>query len=206
VWQLCFSKGLNKCINIIPSPVWEVFPQVCVFTGDSPEWPSCAFSAIMKKQITSQYHLTGMSSYCSCTNILTHSNNNTHCPLCFNIVLQGSVSNRSQMDIKHVIVEPGKNFYFSSYPPSTLIRLSHHFTSALKPTAWSLLSVVSATFAPPFQPLRHQQNVWHVSRPICEKLYATNTSHCKQETLIYEYPLHWVLLPTENPQQNTSLR
>jgi hypothetical protein len=31
----------------------------------------------------------------------------------------------------------------------------------------------------------------------CEPLYATNTSHRKQETFIYEYPLHWVLLPTE---------
>jgi hypothetical protein len=38
--------------------------------------------------------------------------------------------NRSQMDIKHVIFEPGKNIYFLTYPPSTLIHLSHHFTGA----------------------------------------------------------------------------
>jgi hypothetical protein len=31
----------------------------------------------------------------------------------------------------------------------------------------------------------------------CEPLYVTNTFHCKQKTLLYEYPLHWVLLPTE---------
>jgi hypothetical protein len=30
-----------------------------------------------------------------------------------------------------------------------------------------------------------------------EQLYATDTSHGKQETFFNEYPLHWVLLPTE---------
>jgi hypothetical protein len=34
-----------------------------------------------------------------------------------------------------------------------------------------------------------------ISRPSCEPLYATNTFHRKQEIFIYEYPLHWVLLP-----------
>jgi hypothetical protein len=29
-----------------------------------------------------------------------------------------------------------------------------------------------------------------ISRPSCEPLYATNTSHRKQETFLYEYPLH----------------
>jgi hypothetical protein len=36
-----------------------------------------------------------------------------------------------------------------------------------------------------------------ISRPRCEPLYATNTSHHKQETFLYEYPLHRVLLPTK---------
>jgi hypothetical protein len=40
-----------------------------------------------------------------------------------------------------------------------------------------------------------------ISRPNCEPLYATNTSHIKQETFLYEYPFHWVLLPTKNAQQ-----
>jgi hypothetical protein len=31
----------------------------------------------------------------------------------------------------------------------------------------------------------------------CEPLYATNTSHRKQEIFIYEYPLHCVVLPTK---------
>jgi hypothetical protein len=39
-----------------------------------------------------------------------------------------------------------------------------------------------------------------------EPLYATNTSHRKQETFLYEYPLHCVLLPTKNAQQNAALR
>jgi hypothetical protein len=42
--------------------------------------------------------------------------------------------NRSQMDINinYVIFEPGKNIHFSTYPPPTLIHLSHRFINALK--------------------------------------------------------------------------
>jgi hypothetical protein len=36
-----------------------------------------------------------------------------------------------------------------------------------------------------------------IFRPSCEPLCATKTSHSKQETVLYEYPLHWVILPTE---------
>jgi hypothetical protein len=36
-------------------------------------------------------------------------------------------------------------------------------------------------------------------------LYATNTSHRKQETFIYEYPLHWVLLPAKKEKRGTTL-
>jgi hypothetical protein len=39
-----------------------------------------------------------------------------------------------------------------------------------------------------------------------EQLYATDTSRHKQETFLYEYPLHWVILPTKNAQQNAALR
>jgi hypothetical protein len=31
--------------------------------------------------------------------------------------------------------------------------------------------------------------------PVCEPLYTTNSSHRKQETFLYEYSLHWVILP-----------
>jgi hypothetical protein len=39
------------------------------------------------------------------------------------------------MDIKRKTydVRPGKNVYFSTYPPTTLIHLSHRFTRASKP-------------------------------------------------------------------------
>jgi hypothetical protein len=59
------------------------------------------------------------------------------------------------------------------------------------------------------QPLLHLRlsNVLGgVSWPSCELLYATNTSHHKQETFLSGYPLHWVLLPTENTQQNAALQ
>jgi hypothetical protein len=45
--------------------------------------------------------------------------------------------------------------------------------------------------------LRLSNVLERISRPRCEALYATNTSHRKQETFPYEYPLHWVLLPTK---------
>jgi hypothetical protein len=61
----------------------------------------------------------------------------------------------------------------------------------------SLLIVISATSWLPFQPLHHQRNICYVSWPSCEPLYATNTSHHKQETFLYEYPLHWVLWSTK---------
>jgi hypothetical protein len=38
-------------------------------------------------------------------------------------------------NVKHVIFEPGRSNYFSTYPPSTLIHLSHRFTSSSKPAA-----------------------------------------------------------------------
>jgi hypothetical protein len=39
----------------------------------------------------------------------------------------------------------------------------------------------------------------------CEPLYATNTSHRKQETFLYEYPFQEVLLPTKNAQQHGTI-
>jgi hypothetical protein len=41
--------------------------------------------------------------------------------------------------------------------------------------------------------------------PSGESLYVANTSHHKQETFLYEYPLNWVLLPTKTAQQNAAL-
>jgi hypothetical protein len=33
-----------------------------------------------------------------------------------------------------------------------------------------------------------------------------NTSQHKQQTFLYEYPLHWAPLPMKNAQQNTALQ
>jgi hypothetical protein len=64
-----------------------------------------------------------------------------------------------------MIFGPGKNIYFSTYPPPALIHFSHRFTSASKPAAYksfgSCLShfrtsatynlfVISETFLAPF--------------------------------------------------------
>jgi hypothetical protein len=69
----------------------------------------------------------------------------------------------------------------------------------------SFFTVVSAIYAPPIQPFCHQRKFCHVSRPSCEPLYAINTSRRKQETFLYEYSLHWVLLSTEINAQTTLL-
>jgi hypothetical protein len=93
--------------------------------------------------------------------------------------------NRSQIEkknIKHVIFEPGKNIYFSTYPPPTLIHMAHRFTSALRPAAQKFLTVILATYALPFHHLRLSKVLERISRPSCEPLYAANTSHRKQET------------------------
>jgi hypothetical protein len=65
-----------------------------------------------------------------------------------------------------------KHIYVSTYPPPTLLHSSHCFTSASKPAAQKYFDFVSATSAPPLQPLRHQRNVCHDSRPSCEPLYT----------------------------------
>jgi hypothetical protein len=41
-----------------------------------------------------------------------------------------------------------------------------------------------------------------ISRPSHEPLYATNTFHRKQETILYEYTLHWVLLSTKSHKRS----
>jgi hypothetical protein len=74
-----------------------------------------------------------------------------------------------QMDIKRDIRTWKNSIYFSTCPPPTVIHLFHHFTSAS--TAKRL-------------------------PPSCEPLYATNTSHRKQETFLYK-PLCSEFLPTE---------
>jgi hypothetical protein len=57
----------------------------------------------------------------------------------------------------------------------------------------SILTVVAATS----RPLRLSNIFERIPGPSCEPIYATNTSHREQETFLYEYPLHWVLLASK---------
>jgi hypothetical protein len=97
-----------------------------------------------------------------------------------------------------------KNMYFSTYPPPTLI----HLSSASKPASIEVFWLLSQPFP------RLCFNLFVISGTFdtkVEPLYATYTSRHKQETFLYEHPLHWVLLPTKTPNRtllfgNTLLR
>jgi hypothetical protein len=103
------------------------------------------------------------------------------CRACLSIYGGDSV-NRSQMDTKcktSDIRTLGKNIYFSTYPLPTLIHLSHLYSARRKPQHKSLLTVVSATSALLFQPLRRQRNVCHrvVDRFTRQTLPTVNRKH-----------------------------
>jgi hypothetical protein len=53
--------------------------------------------------------------------------------------------------------------------------------------------------------LRLSNLLERISRPSCEQLYVTNTSHRKQETFLNEYPFHWDLMPTKEKHNKTLL-
>jgi hypothetical protein len=69
----------------------------------------------------------------------------------------------------------------------------------------SLLTAVSATCVPSWASSATFEHPWENFWTNYEPLYVKNTSHSKQETFLYEYPLHWVLLPTRNAQQNATI-
>jgi hypothetical protein len=58
----------------------------------------------------------------------------------------------------------------------------------------SLLTVVSANPTPPFQTPCHQRNVCH---PVVNRFMRQTLPNKNRKTFLYEYPLHWVLLPTK---------
>jgi hypothetical protein len=69
----------------------------------------------------------------------------------------------------------------------------------------SLLTVVSSTSASGRESPETFERPWENLWPTCERLYATNTSHRKQEIFLYEYPLHWVTLLTKKKHKRTLL-
>jgi hypothetical protein len=86
-----------------------------------------------------------------------------------------------------VILEPGKKHLF--------LDLSFTNTDTLVPSLYQCVETSSIeVFWLLFQPIRHNRNV---SRSSLEPLYATDTSHRKYERFLYDYLLHWVLLPTK---------
>jgi hypothetical protein len=122
-------------------------------------------------------------------------------------IYEGESVNRSQIDIKC------NNTWYSNLEKHLFLDVSPTNIDTLVPSLYDCVEtrsievywLLSANSAPPFQPLRHQPNVCHVSRPSCEPLYTTNISHRKQETFLYEYPLHSDLLPTKEKTLNRTL-
>jgi hypothetical protein len=78
-----------------------------------------------------------------------------------------------------VIFEPGKNFYFWTYPSPTSIHLSHRLTSAQKPVEYKSFDYFLSQFRTSVS--TYSSSAKHLP-PNCEPLYVTNTSHRKQET------------------------
>jgi hypothetical protein len=80
---------------------------------------------------------------------------------------------------------------------------SHCFASVFYPQHRSLLTVLSATSAPLYQPLRHQRNVCHpvVNRFTWQTLPTVNRKHFSMNILCIES-----CCPQKNAQQNSALR
>jgi hypothetical protein len=90
---------------------------------------------------------------------------------------------------------------------NTLVKLLHrlslsscHSESTLPHPAELLLSQVQQGDLVGHH-LRLSNVLERVPRPSCEPLYATNTSHRKQEIFLYEYQLHWIYFFFTNAQQ-----
>jgi hypothetical protein len=81
------------------------------------------------------------------------------------LLYEGKPANRSQMDTKRKTCDirtRERNVYvFIDISSTDIDNLVAPLTSAWKPAAQKFLTVVSATSAPTFQLLLHQQNVCH---------------------------------------------
>jgi hypothetical protein len=126
------------------------------------------------------------------------------CAECNERMYEGESVNRSQMDIKSKTWKTRTwNKTISRHtPPPTPIHLSHRFTTASKPAAYKSFYCCFSHFHTFVS--TSSSSVKRLA-PSCEPLYATNTSHRKQETFLCEYPLQRVLLSTKNAQQNAAL-
>jgi hypothetical protein len=91
--------------------------------------------------------------------------------------------NWSQMGIKRKTCDFQTSIYFRTYPPQTLIHLSHRFTSALQPAAKKSSDCCLSHFR-----TRVSTSSSSAKRlpPSCEALYAINTFRRKHEIFLYE--------------------
>jgi hypothetical protein len=102
-------------------------------------------------------------------------------------------------NVEHVVFEPEKKTFIS---PRALIPCLIALSVRRNPQHRSLLTVVSATSAPPFQ-LRHQRNVCHpvVHRFTRQTLPTVNRKHFLMNILCTES-----FCPQKNAQHNATLR
>jgi hypothetical protein len=86
---------------------------------------------------------------------------------------------------------------------NTLVQLLHYLSLTSCESDWTLPTAAQLLLSQSQQgnlvghQLRLSNVLERIYRHNCEPLYATNTSRRKQETFLYEYPLHRVLLPTK---------
>jgi hypothetical protein len=100
----------------------------------------------------------------------------------------GESANKSQMDIRRKTYDSNLEYHLcldrSSTNVGTLVPSLYHCAETRSMEVFWLLS----------QPLPHLRfNLFVIIErlpPSCEPFYATNSSHRKQETFLYEYPFH----------------
>jgi hypothetical protein len=109
-------------------------------------------------------------------------------------VYEGKSVNRSQIDIKR------KTCNIRTWV-KTLIHLSDRFTSASKPSTYKSFD---CCLSPILTSISTSSSAKRLP-PSCELLCRTDTSHRKQETFPYKYPLHWVSLPAKKTHYKTLL-
>jgi hypothetical protein len=114
--------------------------------------------------------------------------------------------NRSKMDIKHIIFEPEEKHLFLDLSSTNIDTLVPSLYQCAETRSIEVFDCCLNNFRTSVSTSASSAKFMQRFSPSCETFYATNTSHRKHETSLYEYPLRWILLTTENSQQNSALR
>jgi hypothetical protein len=117
-------------------------------------------------------------------------------------ITRGESINWLQMDIKH------KTCNIRSWKKQLFLDISSTNIDTLAPSLYQCVETRSMeVFWLLSQPLPHLRfNLFVISETFATKvepLYATRTSQHKQETFVYEYPSHRVILPTKRTLNRT---